>query len=378
MHRYMFSALIGLLILKTGLSQTPKTATQLYNEGIKFKDQKKYADAVTSFKKAIALDAGYKEALYQAGWCSSELKNYNEALSFLQKAKSLWPNEPKVYLELGYAYENLKKISDAKINYNKCLELKSDYALAYKYLGYLYYDEVDYKKALENFNQYANYESNITSDQFYYKKGYCENELGKYNDAIASLKNAIQLYADDANTYNELGYANYQLENSDDALNNYNKAFQLNPKSTTASNGIADVYRDLKKNTKEALKYYLRTLETDANNKKANYWAGWCYNDLQKYNDAVPLLKKAIEADPEYVSAITELGYSDYALQNYDDALVQFKRSIAIKKTELNLYYSGLCYVGKKQKSEAMKYYNELRTLKSDYAETLKKKIDAL
>ena len=47
-------------------------------------------------------------------------------------------------------------------------------------------------------------------------------------------------------------------------------------------------------------------------------------------------------------------------------------------KTELNLYYSGLCYVGKKQKSEAMKYYDELTKMKSDYAGKLKKKIDAL
>ena len=103
-----------------------------------------------------------------------------------------------------------------------------------------------------------------------------------------------------------------------------------------------------------------------------------CYNDMEKYNSAVPYLNKAIEIDSKYVSAITELGYSDYALENYDDALVQFKKALAIDKTELSFYYAGLCYVGKKQKNDALKMYDELKVMKSDYADKLKKKIDAL
>lgn len=378
MFKRILSASISLLILNAGFAQTGKTASQYYDEGIKFKDQKKYTEAVGSFKKAISLKTEYKEALYYAGWCSIELKNYDEALTYLQKAKALWPNEPKVYLEIGYALENQGKKEEAKQHYTKCISLKSDYALGYKYLGYIYYDEENYTKALDNLKLYISYEPNSTSDEVYYRKGYCENELGKYSDAIASLNKANELYPDDASTYNELGYAYRQLENADDALKNYKKAMMLNSKSVAATNGVADVYRDLKNDVTEALKYYLKTLETDPKNKKANYWTGWCYNDQERYNDAIPYLKKAIEIDNKYVSAITELGYSDYALQNYDDALIQFKRSIALEKTELNLYYSGLCYVGKKQKSEAMKYYDELTKMKSDYAGKLKKKIDAL
>ncbi|MBK9532251.1 MAG: tetratricopeptide repeat protein [Chitinophagaceae bacterium] len=70
----------------------------------------------------------------------------------------------------------------------------------------------------------------------------------------------------------------------------------------------------------------------DPKNKKANYWTGWCYNELERYNDAVPFLKKVIEVDDQYVSAYTELGYCDYALKNYDDALYYFKRHLPLKK----------------------------------------------
>lgn len=353
-----------------------QSATQHYNEGIKLQDQEKYSQALVSFKKAIAINPNYKEALYSAGWCSIELKKYNEALPYLQKAKILWPKEAKVFLEIGYASEMLGKKNDAIDNYNKCLSLNPGYALAYQYLSSLYFDEQEYKKALENFDSYIIYEPDVTNYEIYYKKGYCENELGKYNEAIVSLNRANELNANDAKTYNELGYAYTKLKNADDAIKNFNKSLEINGKSFYATNGLGDVYKDLKKNVAEALKYYLRAVDIEPGNKKSNYWAGWCYNDMGKNNDAVPFLKKAIEADGKYVNAITELGYSDYALQNYDDALAQFKKAIAIEKTDLSVYYSGLCYVGMKQKNDALKMYNDLKEMNSDYADKLKKKID--
>ncbi len=373
MGRHLLIFTFSLLIT---LFTTAQTAVQYYNEGIKLQDQKKYTEAVVSFKKAIILNEKYKEALYSAGWCNIELKKYYEALSYLQKARTLWPNEPKVYLEIGYANEKLSKKTEAKENYDKCISLKSDFALAYKYLAYLYYDEKNYKKALENFESYILYEPDNKIEEVYFRKGFSENELGKYNEAIVSLNIATKLNADDAGTYNELGYAFTKLENADDAIKNYTRALEINPKSMAGNNGMAEVYKDLKKKPADAVKYYLKTISLEPNNKKANYWTGWCYNELERYNDAVPYLKKAIEIDGKYVNAITELGYSDYALENYDDALAQFRKAITIDKTELSVYYSGLCYVGMNQKSDALKMYNDLKTMNSDYADKLKKKID--
>ncbi len=370
--------LIPVVCILVFVSASAQTATQIYNKGVDLVDQKKYSEALSQFKKAITLNANYKEAFYYAGWCSIELKKYTESLTYLQKAKSLWPNEAKVYREIGYANEKLNKLNLATDNYKKSIDLQKDNPLAYKYLAYLYYDAKRYEDALVNFDWYINYTSNITDEDIYYTKGYCENESGKYNDALSSLAKALKLAPNMASTNNEMAYAHLRLGNAEDALSYYSTALEINPKSTLASNGIAEVYRTLKKDIPEAIKKYQVTIDIDPKNKTAYYWIGWCYNDLGKYNEAVPILKKAIEIDANYVSAITELGYSDYALKNYDDALYDFKRSMNIKKTELNVYYSGLCYVGKKQKTEAQKMVQELKTMDSDYAQTLQDKIDKM
>jgi tetratricopeptide (TPR) repeat protein len=378
MSRYILPALLCLLVSGHSFAQSGKTATQYYQDGLKLKEQKKYAEAVTEFSKAIGIKADYTDALFYAGWCAIELQRYDDALTYLNKARALGPNEPRIYIETGYAQEKSGKKEEAKQNYLKCISLKNDYALAHKYLGFLYYDEQDYTTALKYLTNYFFYEPDITSDEFFFRKGYCENELGKYQDAIASLNKANEIYAKDASTYNELGYAYQHLDNAEEAIKNYRKGMELNPKSVVATNGIAEVYRDLKKDYTEAISHYQKTLAIDAKNKKANYWTGWCYNELEKYSDAVAYLKKAIEADNKYVSAITELGYSYYAQGRYEDALAEFKTSIGISKTELNLYYAGLCHAAKKQKAEALKYYDELLKMKSEYAEKLKKKTDTL
>lgn len=366
---------VGFLVIN---SATAQTAVQYYNDGIKFQDEDKLVEAIAAFKKAIAKDPNYKEALYSAGWTNNELKKYSEALPFLQKARTLWPNEPKVSLEMGYAYEKLGKKNDAIQSYNKSLSLKSDYALAYKYLGRLYYDSDDYAKSLENLKHYLEYAPDTKDDDVYFRKAVSENELGLHEDALVSINKANNLNPNNVKFINELAFTFYSIGDADDALNNYKKSLALDSKSQTALNGLADIQRKLKKDQLEAIRLYAKTLDVNPKNIKANYWTGWCYNELGKPTDAIPYLKKVIEVDDQYVSAYTELGYCDYSLKNYDDALVNFRKAFAIEKTELNLYYTGLCFIGKKDKSSALKMVNDLKALDSKYANDLQESIDKM
>ncbi len=42
------------------------------------------------------------------------------------------------------------------------------------------------------------------------------------------------------------------------------------------------------------------------------------------------------------------------------------------------MYYTGLCFIGKKDKSAALKMMNDLKALDSDYAGDLQKLIDKM
>ncbi len=377
-----FLAVCFSLLLFTGVSfsqDADSKAAGFFNEGLKLKGEKKCDKAIESYKKALAINPVYREALYETGWCYNEMGKYEDAVSYLTRAKKEWPDAPKLYLELGYANYQLKKDDVAMIHYNKCLELDDEFALAYKYLGDLHYSRQEYAKALDNFKQYIIHAETITSPLFYYKKGYAENEQGKFEDAIISFKKSLELKSDEPTCYDELGYAYYKLKDAENAIIQYNKSIALKPASHVPYLGIGDVQRILNKNTDEGLANYLKAAEINPESKKAHYSAGWCYNNKQQYLTAVGYLKKAIALDKDYKTALTEIGYSYYAMGEYQNALTNLEKSITLDaKNTLPHYYAGLCFLALKNKPEVLKKISILEELKSPYAEKLKTKLDTL
>lgn len=378
--RLILLSLSLFIIIGNSFSQEISSkASGFLNDGLKLKAEKKCEAAIELYKKALAINPVYREALYETGWCYNEMGKYPEAVTFLTKAKKEWPDAPKVNLELGYANYQLKNDDDAIMHYSKCLELDDEYSLAYKYLGDLYYSRQEYAKALDNFKLYIIHAEKITSPLFYYKKGYCENEQGKFDDAIISLKKSLELKNDEPKCFDELGYAYYKINDAENAIIQYNKSIALKPKSHVPYLGIGDVQRILKKNTDEGLINYLKAAEINPESKKAYYSAGWCYNNKQQYLTALGYLKKAIALDKDYKAALTEIGYSYYSLGEYQNAISNFEKSISLDaKNILPHYYAGLCYLAMKNKAEVLKKISILEELKSPYAEKLKTKLDTL
>jgi len=288
-----------LVCINLTYAQVTKEAQALYDQGIKLKDEKKIPEALDKFKQAIAINANYTEALYQAGWCQNDLKNYKSAIDYLRKARVVWSLIPKVHFELGYAFEKENNIDSAIKCYNRCLELKPDYSLAYKQLGYSAYIKEDYPLALTHFVKYEEVTKSEIKDYLYwYRKGFTQNALKAYSNAKTSLQNSLGFKTDYINTYLELGFACTKLKEDEQAIMHFKKAMELDPKSHIPYNGIAEVYRDNKRDMDEAMSWYKKTLAMNPKERKANYGMGYCLNSTKKYNEAINYLKKAKKSEP--------------------------------------------------------------------------------
>ncbi len=373
MLKSLFSFLLILLISAFTTAQS-QTAESYYDNGKTLESDGKYEEAVTAFKKAISLNANYTDALYELGWCYNELAQYSDAVTPLKKANQLSP-KASVYLELGYAQQYSGNTEDAIASYKKAVQLNNEYALAYKYLGNVYLNsKYEYTTARDYYKKYLLYESS-PDEVTLYNIGYCENQLEHYDEAISFLKQAIDKKVDDYYAYNELGWAYYQKDMAEDAIDAYMQAQRYNSQSATAYSGLGNVYRVLKSNAGSALPNYLKAIELSSESATANYGAGWCYNDKGDYEKAVPYLKRAIEISSQYNSAMTELGYSYYQLKQYSDALDVLRKAKSIQQTNLCLYYMGLCYVELGQKYNAQQVYDEMKKRSFNDADNLQKKI---
>jgi len=357
-----------------------QSATELYNEGIKLKDEQKSAEALEKFKKAVQLNPNYTAALYEIGWCSNEQKDYIGAMTALRKARPVWSTIPKVFFELGYAFEKQNMYDSAIASLNECLRLKPDYSLAHKELGNIAYLKDQYPAALQYFAGYIqNAKPEIKDYLFWYRKGFMENAQKTYTVAKESLQKSLLYKQDYLNTYPGIRLCLNKLKEGDDAINWFQKAIAVDPKSHIAYNGIAEVYRDTKKDTDLAISWYQKALGIKTDERKACFGMGYCLNTKGSYSEAISYLQKAIQQEDTYTAAYVELGYSYYMTGSNSDALKQFDKALSLNPQNENArYYAGLVYINQKNKAKAQQMVDELKTLSSKNAATLQEKVNKM
>jgi len=241
-----------------------------------------------------------------------------------------------INMQAGKKLKEQGKCADAIIYFVKALELKSDYAEAL------------------------------------YESGWCYNEMKDFARAAGVLSKANSLQKNNPGILYELGYAYYNLDSADLALALYKKVLLIDTAHLQTLIGIGDIYRNKKSNVYEALRWYLRALLNDQTNIKANYGAGWCYNELKDYTRAVPYLLRVVQQDSVNYAALNELGFSYYSQNKFEEAINTLSVSeSASVKSETALYYLGLCYVKTGKKQDAVKRYNALVLMNSKLAPAL-------
>jgi tetratricopeptide (TPR) repeat protein len=303
---------------------------------------------------------------------------YDKAIENLKKAVELKKDYAFALQEMGYAYKKKENYTDALNYFNKAIIAKPDYAAAYKQLGDVY---MKLKRGTEGVTAYEKtYNLDNKNEGACYELGYWYNQNNNFEKSLEWLNRAAAIKPA-VNTYNEIGFAKYKLLKNDESIAAYKSALLINAGDGTAYKGIGDVYR---KNytpvkTTEAIENYRKAVINNPKSTGSYFGLGWCFNELSKYDSSIAMLKKAIELDGTFVAAYTELGYAQYMKGFYNDALNTFNKVIGIDaKVTLPRYYKGFVYVAQKDKANATKMHEELKSLDKTLADKLLIKINAL
>ena len=80
-----------------------------------------------------------------------------------------------------------------------------------------------------------------------------------------------------------------------------------------------------------ALAAFKNAISKKADYNEAYYQAGWCCNELEKYEDAVALLKKYTPVpNADKKNKYNQLGFSYYKLQRATEAIIEYKNTIEL------------------------------------------------
>ncbi|MBD2119187.1 serine protease, partial [Microcystis wesenbergii] len=256
---------------------------------------------------------------------------------------------------LQQAINTLPKREDLKEFHSSILQLQS---VVYRYLE-------NYEQALTVINQAISLFPN--NPNHYNEKLAVLDQLKRYDEGLAAITQAINL-APRAAWYFNRGGLYFNQKKYELASDDFNKAIELNPNYANAYLGRGLLYQNQKK-YELALADYNKAIDINRNYAKAYYDRGGLYQDLGKYDLALADYSKAIDINPNYAKAYLNRGnlYSD--LQKYELALSDYDKAIDINRNYAEAYYNrGNLYFNQQKYELALADYNQAIELNRNFA----------
>ncbi|MGD0038575.1 MAG: tetratricopeptide repeat protein [Bacteroidota bacterium] len=208
-------------------TQSVTLRSYLYGEvGSIWMNFKRFDRAAEFFQKRVQLDTIAVGASFNLANCLMQLEEYEKAISVLRKVIIRNPKYPPAYINMGFCYFQMKDFDAGR----------SEFETAIKVIDTA---ESKYRSELADANR------EIALALMLEKKSTPEASQKKWEDAIVYLKKSVKYKEDFAQTHLFLGQCyqnlNQTINKKDDAIKEYKRTLQLDPKNDAAKKGLKDL-----------------------------------------------------------------------------------------------------------------------------------------
>ena len=166
-------------------------------------------------------------------------------------------------------------------------------------------------------------------------QGYLDQALALDPNHVLALRNQAYLYE--------------RLLKYDEALAALDQALALDPQRADLFMEKARIYRIGKGDFPKAVEAYRAAVDANKTAVTLDALGEGLYN-AGDHIQAVRVLRDAVELNPDYGPALVHLGMALYARRNYEDAVTNLEKGLAIigdKAREDHLYTAGLAHINK-------------------------------
>ena len=333
------------------LEINPGMAHPHINLGRILEKQNRIEEAAAHYLTALQNEPDLPEAHSNMGAILMKQGRTEEAIQFYQKALTIRPQFAQAHFGLANAHVQKGDFKQGIRHYYLALQFKPDYAEAHSNLGSIFLNAGENEKAINHY--FAALQIDPVQVQAYNNLGIALMQEGRIEAAISQFQKALQLKPDFVMAQNNLRRAlaikkeieseishlqdiitndpgnvelHFQLGNlyfrkgdRNRAMQQYKKALQLDPKFLPALNNLALVTAANKEYYK-ALTVFLDLLNYIPDDADTHYNIACMYSRLNRVNESIDWLKKAIDK-----------GYSNWESIKTDGDLDNIRNSLAYK-----------------------------------------------
>ena len=170
----------------------------------------------------------------------------------------------------------------------------------------------------------------------------------KYDSAIPEFQKCLEINSGDKQAREMLessqGISAYFQKNYSSAVDHLQNALKVNPQNPNANLLLADSYVQLKQypNAEKALKDY--SLTSPQGKEKASEVLSKIYMDQKRYQEAVIELKNIVDANPKNFEANENLGVAYFQMKDYKDAARYWENAARLRKDAQTYKFLGFSY----------------------------------
>lgn len=219
-----------------------------------------------------------------------------------------------------------------------------------------------FEKAVESDNNYA---------EAWAQTGFCKEKLGRHSEAIEASKKAVNLRPS-AESYFNIGLANYYLKQYREAVESYRQAIRIDPyNAADAYYALGLVYRDWGRADDE-IQAYKQAIRLRPDYSSAYERLGSRYLKSKKYGEAIEVFKQLAVLKPGDANPPNSMGEAYLELGRLPEAVEAFRQAIRLKPDFGRAYYNlGRSQLAMGNRDGALEQYNILQNLDQDWAERL-------
>lgn len=319
--------------------------------------------AIDEYKEALKLNPNNYEAFYNLGRIYYKQNDYANAEINFTNAIKIKPDYVNANFYLANTKYNLKKFSESKTYYKKVLNYDPKFYQASSNLAKVYWEENDYANSLlfyQNAMKLSNkYIDHLNIGDCYGKLKQPEKAIESYLTSISlnpqssdkDLSNALVTYENIAEIEKNRGKYNESLKYVEKGMK-INKSYILYYISAFSKSKLG--------NNNDAINDYLKALELNPRDIESYINLGSLYNEINEYEKSVNISQKGLTFDNTQYRLYNNLGDSLQKLKIFDQAITAYKKSIDLNSSSSTTYFNlGACYKETDDKESALKAFQQ-------------------
>ncbi|MGB7273128.1 MAG: tetratricopeptide repeat protein [Geitlerinemataceae cyanobacterium] len=341
---------------------TGKEALELYPEsadvyrwiGIAQEKIGEFEDELTSYQKAIKLDANQPNWVYLVvGRLLRERECLSEAIDTYRAALLLYPDDADIYRELGVINEELGHIEEQIENYSQAIKIdKKQPIWVYSQLANLLIQTERISEAIALCEEYLQLDGDCYEEHYKIFEIWLEHK--SCSGGLQYIETVLEKNPEDKWSLVALGHICVQMEQFSRAIDSYQKALQLAPESAALHQYLANALRlrgkdDLRQALSsyrlaiqakpKNLQTYHQALELDPHNVDAYVGLAEGLLSQEKPNGAIAFCQMALKLEHNRSDIYLKLGEALVSQKDYQPAISSLRRAIDLGESNPSVYY---------------------------------------